>query len=377
MNHEHKDIQKILPYGEHLRGFANQKYVSQAELTRILKERGVFVLNADKDFVVPILQTLLLSPKEFDKIREAFSTKEDNKKVISRDIQWTADTQVYSADTLNVDVNDFIKKKLPTCTLEQPIRLVQVDNNPNHLKAEFTIKREDVNKSWYEQTNLFTGSFEFINENEGKGRVIITHTAPETKELAEFAVKEQIRKYKTKGIIAQDEQLRKIIFKDFTNEERFAFFFRLTSHLQSDYFKCENIKDVAMKAEDTSLPEEIKWMEDINKIVLSGNSLNKKYFIEDKKYHKSLILWNIDASYTFNFNGQTGKYTINFGFPDFATSKKEIAEFELNISSLSPDKAIDTRSRTVLKSELLSEMDKQKSIVYNNFLEYKNKKNEQ
>lgn len=129
-----------------------------------------------------------------------------------------------------------------------------------------------------------------------------------------------------------------------------------------------------MKPEDAILPEEIKWMEDMNKIVLSGNSLDKKYFIEDKKYHKNLILWSIDASYIFNFNGQTGKYTINFGFPDFATNKRENAEFELNISSLSSDKAIDTRARTILKSELLSEMDKQKSIVYNNFLDYKNKK---
>ena len=377
MNHEHKDIQKILPYGEQLRGFANQKYISQSELSRILKERGIYALNADKDFTVPLLQTLLLSPKEFDKIREAFSTKEDNKKVISRDIQWANNSQIYSQDTLNVDINNFITKKLPSCSLEQPIRLVQVNNNPNHLKADFTIKREDINKSWYEQTNIFTGSFEFVNDNDGKGRVIITHTAPETKELAEFAVKEQIRKYKEKRIIAQDEELRRILFKDFTNEERFIFFFRLTNNLQSDYFKCENIKDLAMKPEDASLPEEIKWMEDMNKIVLSGNFLDRKYFIEDSKYHKNLILWSIDASYTFNFNGQTGKYIINFGFPDFATSKKENAEFELNISSLSPEKVIDTRLRTILKSELLSEMDKQKSIVYNEFLDSKNKKNEQ
>jgi len=38
--------------------------------------------------MVPILQTLLLSPKEFDEIRECFNTKEDNKKVISRSIDW-------------------------------------------------------------------------------------------------------------------------------------------------------------------------------------------------------------------------------------------------------------------------------------------------
>ena len=376
MNYEHKDIQKIVPFGEQLRGFANQKYLSQAELYRILKERGVFALNTEKDFTVPLLQTLILSPKEFDKIREAFSTKEDNVKVISRDIIWVKDAHLYSTDTLNVDINDFIKKKLPTCTLEHPIRLIPVNNNPKHIKADFKITRCDINKSWYEQTNLFTGSFEFINENEGRGRVIITHTAPETKELAEFAVKEQIKKFKAKGLISQNEQLRRIIFKDFSNEDRFVFFFRLTNHLRCDYFQFENIKDISMKPEEATLQEEIKWMEDMNKIILSGKSLDKKYFIEDKKYHKNLILWSIDASYTFNFNGQTGKYTINFGFPDFVSNKRENAEFELNISSLSPDKTIDSRSRKILKSELLSEMDKQKSIVYNNFLNYKNRKNE-
>lgn len=375
MNDKHKDIQKILPYGEQLRGFANQKYISQAELYRILKERGIFVLNISKDFMVPLLQTLILSPKEFDKIRDAFLTKEDNYKVISRDIKWVNNIEIYSADTLAIDMNDFIMKKLPTCRLEQPIRLIQVNNNPNHLKADFKIKRTDINKSWYEQTNLFPASIEFINENEGKGRVIITHTASETKELAEFAVKEQLKKYKEKGFISKDEQLRKIIFKDFTNKERFVFFFRLTNHLQCEYFNCENIKDISIKPEETTLPEEIKWMEDINKILLSGKSLDKKYFIGEEKYHENLILWNIEALFTFDFKGQTGKCTINFGFPDFLSSKSENAEFELNISSISPNKTIDSGSRKILRSELLSEMDRQKSIVYNKFLEDKDKKN--
>ena len=266
-------------------------------------------------------------------------------------------------------MESFIKQKLPTCTLEQPIRLSQVENNPNHLKAEFTIKRNDLNKFWYEQTNMFGGSIEFINEDNGKGRVVISHTAPETKELAEFAVKEQIKKYKEKGVIPHNEQLRKIIFNEFTNEERFVFFFRLTNHLECNYFQCENIKDVSMKPEDSVLPEEIKWMEDMNKIVLSGKALDKKFFINDKKFHKHLILWKIEASYSYNYKGQEGHYAVSLGFPDY---DKPNAEFELNISSINPNNAIDTRTRKILKSDLLSEMDKQKSIVYNKFLEYKN-----
>jgi hypothetical protein len=149
-----------------------------------------------------------------------------------------------SNDLLAVDVDNFIKQRLPTCHLEKPIRFAPVENNPNHLKAEVSLKRSDINKSWYEQTNIFESSIEFINDSKGNGRVIISHTAPETKELTEYIVKTQIRKYKEKGIVAQKEELRKIIFKDFSNEERFIFFFRLTNHLESDYFKCRNIKDV-------------------------------------------------------------------------------------------------------------------------------------
>lgn len=375
MNHEHNDIRKIVPYGEYIRGFANQKYLSSAELHGVLKSRGIFSLCAEKEFTVPLLQVLMLSPKEFDRIREAFSTSEDNEKIISRDVKWADGVQIYNTNTLSVEVADFIKKRLPTCTLEQAIRFVQVSNNPNHVQSKFVIRRKDINKSWYEQTNLFPASIEFINENGGVGRVIIKHTAPETKDLAEHIVNEQIVKYKKHGIIPVSEQLGKIIFKEFTNEERFNFFFRLTNRLGNDYFNFESIVDLSMKPAETTLPVEIKWMEDMNKIVFSGKSLDKKFFIEDAQYHKNLILWSIDASYTFNIKGQSGKYTINFCFPDFALGKGENAEFELNISSISTTKKIDSRQRKALKSELLSEMDKQKSIIFNDFIKERNKKN--
>lgn len=373
MNAEHKDIQKILPYGEQLRGFVNQKYITPAELNRILRERGVFTLTSDKDYSVPLLQTLLLSPREFDKIRESFSTREDNRKITSSDINWENDIQILVPDVLSVNVDDFIKQKLPTCILEHPIRFATVANNPNHLKAEISLKRNDINKSWYEQTNIFESSIEFINDGNGKGRVIISHTAPETKELAEYVVKRQLEEYKKIKVIAPKEELRKIIFKDFTNDERFIFFFRLTSHLQCEYFECLDIKDISIKPEDTILPDEIKWMEQLNKILLSGNSLDKKEFIKENKFHKHLILWSIDSKFNYSYKGEKGVFTVSFGFHDY-TSKKENSEFELNISTISPSKSIDTRTKNHLKSQLLSEMDKQKSIIYNNFLEYKNKK---
>ncbi len=372
MNAEHKDINRILPYGESLRGFANQKFLSSYEIQRILKERGIFILNQDKDFSVPVLQSLFLSPKEFDKIREAFSTKEDNRKTFSRDIKLNENAQIFIPDILNIDTTEYLKRQIPTCFLEKPIRFTQVDKNPNHLRAEFELNRNDLNKSWYEQTNKFFGCIEFINDN-GKGRIIITHTAPETKQISEFVVKNQIKKYKERGVIPAKEELNKILFKDFTNEERFTFFYRLTNHLDCEFFQCNNIKDISIKPEDTILPDEIKWMDKMNKIILSGDSLDKKFFMQEKRYYKDLILWSIDATYSFNYKAENGNMSVNLGFPDYL-AKRENAEFELNISTLSPIRSLDLRTRRELKAQLLSEIDRQKSIVYDKFLNYKNKK---
>lgn len=49
MNAPHKDIDKIIPFGEFLRGFINQRYITAPDIARILRERGVFVFNQDKD----------------------------------------------------------------------------------------------------------------------------------------------------------------------------------------------------------------------------------------------------------------------------------------------------------------------------------------
>lgn len=38
MKTEHKDIKTVLPYGENLRGFIQQKFISESELHKILKK---------------------------------------------------------------------------------------------------------------------------------------------------------------------------------------------------------------------------------------------------------------------------------------------------------------------------------------------------
>lgn len=195
MRQNHKDIKFFIPFGESVRGFANQQFISAAEINRILRERGVFALNQEKDYTIPILQTLLLSPEEFDNLADVYRNREDSFKTISREIVWAENMNISSINNLPVDVEDFIKKQIPTCKLQNPIQFVMVDHNPNHIKTDFIIQRNDINKAWYEQTNVFAATVEFVNNN-GKGRVIIKHTAPETKDLAEQIVNVKINQFK-------------------------------------------------------------------------------------------------------------------------------------------------------------------------------------
>lgn len=368
MNIQHKDIKKFIPYGEMLRGYANQNVISKADIHRILKERGIFALNQEKVYTVPILQTLLLSPKEFEEVRHSFSEKEDNEKTISREIAWGSGDSIFIQDILSVNEDDFIRKYLPTCELERPIHFTRINDNPNYLTADFMLIRHDRNKSWFEQTNKFPGKIEIINE-QGKGHIRITYTSPETKDLAEQIVKSQVKKYKQKGLISENEKLKRIIFSEFTNESRFIFFYRLTTQLDTDYFICKNIKDISIKPEeDMPLPDEIKWMDNMKKILLSGDNLDKKFFMKDPKYHKSILLWSVEATFSYSYKASKGKMSLNLGFPDF-TSKIGNAEFEINISQFNTEKRVDVKTKKKLKSQLLSEMDKQKTVVYNKFLE--------
>lgn len=370
MNIGHKDIDKFIPFGESLRGFINQKFISASELQSILKERGIFVLNSDKDFTVPLMQTLLLSPTEFDKIREAFSRREDNEKKISREIVFPQDVNLYVPEIMSVETEEYIRRNLPTCELARPIRFVQNDKNPNHLVATFTIIRHDVNKSWYEQTNEFSGKVELINEN-GKGAIRITHTSSETKDLAEYIVNRQIKKYKEKGILEDNAQPQKILFSAFTNSTRFAFFFRLTTNIEgNDIFTFEDVKDISIRPdENCALPEEIHWMEKLQRIIISGQSLSEKYFIKEERFYKNLELWSIEASFSYEYRGLKGNVSVTFGFPDYNT-KRGGSELEINIKSLSCSQTLKPKERKTLKSNLLISMDKQKSLVYANFLSY-------
>lgn len=175
-------------------------------------------------------------------------------------------------------------------------------------------------------------------------------------------------------MLKEDVNPQKILFSTFTNTTRFAFFFRLTTKIENNgIFTFVDIKDISIKPQDECvLPAEILWMENIQRLIISGKSLNEKAFMKEEKFYCNLELWSIEATFKYDYKGQKGYVCICFGFPDY-NSKGGNAEFEVNIKSLVPEKSLSAKEKRDLKSKLLSVMDNQKLTVYSNFLNYLNR----
>ncbi|WP_309607472.1 hypothetical protein [Flavobacterium sp.] len=157
MKQVHQHIDKILPYGELMRGFANQNYISKSDLKKFLRNRGIFFNYSEKENLVPCISTLILSPSEFDVLRDFQNSKEDNTKKNTSRIEWNSDKSLVEAFE-NFDFKDLIPdegvnfwfSKEPTITIQE--------ENKNKVVIDFEIERNDLRES-LKTTNSTTNHF--------------------------------------------------------------------------------------------------------------------------------------------------------------------------------------------------------------------------
>lgn len=71
------NINRFLPFGDTLRAILQHDSIKDRERRQLLRMKGVFVNNCDEDSTFPILITSLLSPNEFEFLKERLQSKED------------------------------------------------------------------------------------------------------------------------------------------------------------------------------------------------------------------------------------------------------------------------------------------------------------
>jgi len=377
MQKGYEHIDKMLPYGELIRGFANQSEISDGDLKNALRERGIFFSETEREKMTPCLTTLLLSPKEFDNLREQQNTREDNPKKSSSRLNWTTNKNLIEAIPAFIDVSQILPTEYINYKIVGQPAFVPVDNNPNKILLEYIVERNDLNKSWYEAKNTFKGNLLLEKTSDNEVSIIKTYTSQETDFVGSKFETHLLRHFKLHDLVSQDTELHKIKFLDFSNEERIVFFWRLTSHMDSTFFKFIDIVDIEMKPDETMiLPEKIEWMNNKDELAIRGKDIhNSTFFIKEKEYHKYLKFWSIEAKFKFEFLNVKGKCNVYFGFPKF-TSKGDNAEFEINItgSLYALNQEIDIKTKNKYKQKILDSLEIKKNEIYKNYINYLNEK---
>lgn len=156
------DVSVLLPNGEKLKPLLKKSVITDSDMQKLLKRRGVFNVSKDRKNTVQFLTTTLLSPKEFEDLQEIQKTKEDNVKVRNNTIKSKTDNNLF--DILNSDLLDSgqLESEENSCTFQTDTAL-NVENE-NHLYVEYEVLREDITLDWASLNRKFSGRVDIIKD---------------------------------------------------------------------------------------------------------------------------------------------------------------------------------------------------------------------
>lgn len=369
-----KNTKHFLPYGEMLRGLLVQSCISKGELRTLLKYRGVFTPFGEKQDTIPLLVTTVLTPYEFDLLRENQNSREDNLKNNTQIIEWQSDKNLLEQLPELLNVASIANPEFDNYRVIRQPAFVPIENNLNHVKMDYSIERNDLSKCWATEKREFNASLEIIRTPETNTVKIITYsTAEETKKVATKVINNLLKHFEVQGNIESAKSIQRILFSSFSNSNRIQYFLSLTKNINFLIFEFVDIVDIQFTPEkNQDLPDEIKWIQGkIEDLKLNGKKLHNTLFLK-KQYHEYIHLYSVDCKFKFDlkFKGKniTGECTICFDFPDYEKNSDTIdSELEINIRSLKVECDRRGFTQSELKQALLKELE---DLKITNFKKY-------
>jgi hypothetical protein len=325
------DIETILPFGPSLLPLINSSFLSNANLFQLLKFRGIYHSSSDKDTAVSNLKNIILSPYEFNSLREQQKTKEDRRKNIGEDIVFKSSESLLDITSDDhFSVNDVLERQQGAIRIEGVSSINIIDND--HLYYEYNLIRNDISKDWANSESRHAGRVDIIKK---KNVISIKseYTSNETRKVNdEIAkrIKGNLRKKTKNGNL----ETYKITFDAFSNISRINFLF---SFLESKRkFGLYKILDITFGPDPAKiLPDQAKWMEKkVKNISIFGEDLEKIEYFANKKYHESLLIENIDAQFIFTIDSSKYIARISYGFPSYFKTEIPNTEFEYSIRDI-------------------------------------------
>jgi len=365
------DNGKILPYGEQLRSLISHSVISQSELKNLLRDKGIFVCDSIKENTIPVLTSMLLSPREFDILKEKQKTKEDKEKRHSSKFKTEkkVTVEILKLALKTFDLNDLDKQKIKNYKYKTPKVTYRVNNEKNELTLNYEIERYQRNKSWDEQTNFFKGSV--ILDCNGEELEIIAKniaTSKETLEINQTIINYTKSKLVENNIISKTAKEEKILMNDMSNKEVLKFILSFTNNDKLVDIEFIDIISIDIEIDETiTLPNssQIKWMESkIKKLKLDGKKIEDIEILTDDKNHEYLKCWGIICEFKYDNLKAKGSSIIEF---KFNTSNK--GEFFIQIGKSKFDKKLYKQKD--IDQMILKDIDKIKYTIHKEIMDNK------
>ena len=366
---ENVDNGKILPYGEYLRSLLISSLITSAQLKNLLKDKGIYLCNFSKEEMIPVLSSLVLSPEEFDILKEHQKTKEDTEKTSESRIKTIKNVKiediknaVKSFDLNKIDNTKFKNYKYKTSKVN-----LQEDKEKKLLTVAYEIERKQRNKSWSEQKENFKSSVT-LSLNKGNVEIIVKNnsTAKETLEINRTVINYIKKKLVDNKIISSVTDEEKILMTSMNNEQIIKFLLSFTNNENLKNIKFIDILSINIEIDDSvKLPEnsKLKWMESkIQKLKLDGKKIEDIEILTKSENHKYLKCWSILAKFEYDNTIAKGDAKLEFRFSN--SGKKE---FFIEITKYNFNKKLYTQK--AIKEMILKDIESIKHSKYRELVE--------
>ncbi|MBC1290846.1 GapS4b family protein [Listeria booriae] len=364
------NVDTLLPSGDSLRTLiASSSHLTDSNLKNLLSQKGIYINPSERSKTVPLILMSLLSPAEFEYLREKQKDKESSIKWRSREVGFEIEenesllTVFRDLPSLNTGALSAKHTNYEVINLNS---FTPIEGDANHLSMGYSIERTDRTKDWVEQQSIHEGEIEVVlSNNRDSLKVIMNHTADETQDVNEEYFK-QISSYLLDKQRVGTEAPRKITFEGFNNSSRVKFLlhclngeFEETGTLE---FKKITYIDIILDKHEV-LPDQINWMEGhISNMNFMGESLQETILLADSNNHGALIISNIRAVFKFKTQSSEGECTFDFGF---GTKKNKIpradSEFMFRLVNISKLKNVNAQA---VKKTVYSAFDTIKTTAY-------------
>ncbi len=359
-NQEHLQVDKFIPFGTDLKEILHHRNITPTKQRNILKSRGIFLNSNDISTTASIYSSILLSPSEFEKIKELVRVKEDSIKTSTRTLPFESEKTLIECLPDLIESNGLFENS--NFKVTNITNFFPVEGNQDKVVCKISCETTNYNSSWYRNKNIYTAEIEITrNPEEKNATFILKYTSPESFDTVDTLSKQIVKEFKEKNFTKEYEDFQKITFGTFNNNDRVGFLLKLIDDSQN--FTFQKVVNLSIAPDsDQELPALMQKLMSggVQNLRIQGSNLSDNFLISDVSNHSFVELAGLDVIYEFDYSGAKGKCNIFYGFQNYLKKRNSNIEFHVDIYDIKLDKKFSNVNKQNVKNFLSQEFEKLK-----------------